>query len=384
MSQTKESIAKLRMFIKALVSARINTRAKWHEWRKVEKNEAFMAECFEFVREDGMPSITNLVQPFFHPSLPLIGLNYTQVAHNTLHNFERGWTRPMRLCRGIVFDRRGTVVAVAYEKFFNAGEHAETRDLVDEPFEATLKHDGHLVIIFWYKGQIVATTRGCFISNTAKIANALLDAHRSRWADIFPRDTTVLCEFIHPETHVIVDYGDEQRFILIGAYNRRTFQDCAHAGLVELGELLGLEVTEIWTGNSLAELKELVSDKRFLNKEGYVARFCISGKRVKFKIAGYIGEMIGRKLDFVYIMNKLIAGRYDSTFEDLPGEVKIEADKIKERLEGVLAVQGAEKERFAYLYDLIPEADRTPYRKQVCRKFYKKLVAEQSVAGAAA
>ncbi|MBX9693974.1 MAG: hypothetical protein K2Z81_16435, partial [Cyanobacteria bacterium] len=133
---------------------------------------------------------------------------------------------------------------------------------------------------------------------------------------------------------------------------------------------------------SLEELRQVVADKRFLNQEGYVVRFSNSRKRVKFKIAGYVGEMIGRKLDFVYIMNKLIAGSYDKTFDDLPGEVKIEADKIKEKLTGVLAVQGTQKECFAYLYNLIPAEDRTSYRKQVCRTFYKHLVGQPTASAA--
>src|SRR5262249_6888484 len=164
-----QNVEKLKLFVGALVSAGVDDGAGWQTWRREPANERFMEQCLSYERADGMPSVTSLVKPFFHPTLPLIGLNYTQVAHNTLHAFENGWTEPMRLCRGIVFDRWCRLVAFPFPKFFNFGEQSETCNLPDEAFLATVKQDGHLGIIFEYDGQIICTTRGCFVSGSAAI-----------------------------------------------------------------------------------------------------------------------------------------------------------------------------------------------------------------------
>lgn len=364
-----KTVEKLKLFVGALVSAGVEDGAGWHKWRREPANERFMEECFEYERGDGMPSVTSLIKPFFHPSLPLIGLNYTQVAHNTLHAFENGWTEPMRLCRGIVFSRRRKLVAFPFPKFFNFGEQSETRNLPDEPFVATVKQDGHLGIIFEYDGQIICTTRGCFVSGSADIANQMLDRYREVWSRSFPKDVTVLAEIIHPETEVHVKYGGEQGFVLIGAYNRRTFQDFDYEELGELGSRLGLKVTPRWSGSSIADLQALMHDLSVANQEGFVVRFA-SGLRVKFKFKSYIALMIGEKLTPRYVMTRLMDGTFAGKISDLPGEVQLEAQAIERELLSVGAVVGDKKARWEYLYALVPDEERTDYHRTVCRNFH--------------
>lgn len=371
---TRKSVSNLRRFVSRLVSDRVASREDWHLWRKQPGNEDFMAECLEYVREEGMPSITNLVLPFFHPRLPLIGLNYTNVAHVTLHQFQNGWTRPLRLCRGIVFDRRGTLVAFPFPKFFNFGEHRETMEIPDGPFEVMVKEDGHLAIIFSYKGKIVATTRGCFTSGSADIANRMLDSFRSAWAGSFPSRMTVLCELIHPETEVILDYAGREEFILLGAYSHTTFRDLDYCDLNALGRALGLKVVERWTGTSIAELTLVVKNEKFHNKEGFVVRF--ADRRIKFKYAGYIGRMIEEKLTARYVMLRLMEGKLDSKLSDLPFELKVSADAIVAQLMGVKDVGADKSERLKYLYGLVPADECTDYHKGICRRFHKWLVEE--------
>ncbi len=376
---TSENVAKLRLFVKKLVSSRVKDSAGWHRWRREPENEAFMAECLGYVREAGMASITNLVKPFFHPTLPLIGLNYTQVAHNTLHNFENGWTPVLKLCRGIVFDRRGTLVAFPFPKFFNYGEGKTV--VPDMPFDATCKHDGHLAIIFEYKGEILATTRGSFESSSGALANEHIGRYRRRWKTKFPKDVTVLCEFIHPETHVHVDYAGREDFIVIGAFSRKTFADFDYAQISDLAATLGIEVTQRWSGQSLDDLIELVKNPVYDNREGFVARFA-NGERIKFKFKGYIGQMIGEKLTPRYIMMRLTEGSYADKMSDLPGEVQAEARRIAEQLLGVADVAGDKKAKWAYLYGLVPAEEQTPYHKQICRQFYSWLAKQEEVPAA--
>lgn len=167
-------------------------------WAK--ENRTRMEQLFGYAQGQGMPAIYSLVKPFEHPELPLVGLNYSPVAHNTLHRFPSGWTTPLRLCRGIIFDTAGRLMAKPFPKFFNYGEHPETETVPDLPFEATRKHDGHLGIIFEHRGKLLVTTRGSFRSKTSVLAQKMLDgyARKFSWRKNFPKDITLLVEVIDP------------------------------------------------------------------------------------------------------------------------------------------------------------------------------------------
>ncbi len=376
---TRDALNQLKEFVSRLVSDRVSNPKDWNEWKRVAGNEDFMAKCLGYQREKGMPSVTSLIKPFFHPELPLIGLNYTEVAHVTLHAFAHGWTPAIRLCRGIVFDRRSTLVAFPFPKFFNVGEHAETRDLPKGPFEVMVKEDGHLAIIFHYRGQIIATTRGSFLSRSAVIANELLVEKQNQWAESFPKGMTVLAEFIHPETHVILDYAGKVEFCLLAAYSKRTLSDLDYADLTKLGEKLGLRVVERHLFSSIDELKAFVKRPEFENKEGFVVRW--PDRRVKYKCAGYIGKMIQEKLNPRYVMLRVLEGKLEEKFADLPFEVKDDADKIVGTLMAVVD-KPTKKEQLAYLYGLVPVEEQTQYHKTVCQKFRKHLETEGKIKAA--
>ncbi|HMY53542.1 MAG TPA: T4 RnlA family RNA ligase [Candidatus Obscuribacter sp.] len=374
-----EALNHLKVFIRALVSARVKSDEGFRRWKSEPANEKLMADCFGYERLPGMPPVTAVCKPFFHPELPLIGLNYTPVAHNTLHKFPSGWTPVLRLCRGIVFSRRASLVALPFEKFFNYGEHAETSDLqvLAQPFTATLKQDGHLAIIFQFQGKLLGTTRGSFLSASSLIANRMLSERSAHWLQpgVLDPDLTLLCELIHPETHVIVDYGDREDFILLGARHRRSLEDLEYDRLEDLSRRLNLELTRRWQGKGLAELLELVKEPTYHNEEGFVVRFA-DGRRVKFKYAGYVSLMLGEKLTHRYVMMRLMDGSFDSRFADLDAEVQTLAEKLKDELMKAASLSGKRKDKRAYLLGLVPPEECTAYHKTVCGKFLTWLEAQ--------
>ncbi len=374
-TQRLTALEGLKKFVAALVKAGVFEKTGYREWRK--KHESFMEKCFGYERGDKMPSVTALVSAFFHPTQPLIGLNYTPVAHNTLHAFPAGWTPALRLCRGIIFDRDGELVAKPFEKFFNHGEHPETTDLPDEPFTATVKHDGHLGIIFWYRGAWRITTRGDFESRTSKVGAEMLKRYalEGRWDERLPCGDNLLVEIIHPSTRVHLRYRGS-RFILIGAFQRDTLRDLDHDELAALGKKLRLPVTERWSGGSISDLAALTRDLSVRNREGFVVRFR-SGLRVKFKFATYINLMVAEKLSYAYVMNRLLAGNLEKMTVNLPEEVLAAARRMTEDVLRAADMPGTEKERRQYLYRLVPEKESTQYFRGICRKLLKKLDAER-------
>ncbi len=369
---TPSAVAALRKFVRQLVSDGVPNKTSWKDWRNNEGNATFMAECFQYERLDGMPDVTDLLAPFFHPELPLIGLNYSKVAHNVLHHYPTGWTPVLKLCRGMVFDRRGSLAAFAFPKFFNNGElvGAASPDL---PFEATVKEDGHLLIIFWYRGQLIGTTRGSFVSPTAQLAEEILKGYAQAWKGKLPETMTLLAEFIHPETKVHLDYNGLIALKVIGAYNNRSYRDLDHERLTAFAEQLGLPVVQAHKFESKAALIKEVSNKTFRNIEGWVLRYS-NGEREKFKDKGYIGVMIAAKINPAYIMNRIIEGNFESKMADLDGEVQMLACEVREQILGAISSPGTKKQHWQALYELFPEEDRTDYRKGICRTFYKFLV----------
>ena len=367
----KAALAGLQRLIRTLAADGIKDKAGWREWRK--GHEAQIAKALGYERVGKMPAASSLVSAFFHPTLPLIGLNYTPVAHNTLYAFPAGWTPALRLCRGIVFDRDGRLVAKPFDKFFNYNEHEETKNLPDEPFTATVKHDGHLGIIFEHGNEWHITTRGDFASRTSKLAAAMLRryAKSGRWDDKLPCGTNLLVEIIHPQTKVHLNYRGE-RFVLIGAFERDTLRDLDHPELVRLGKTLGLTVTERWAGTTIPELVALTQDLTVKNREGYVVRFA-GGLRVKFKFATYINLMVKAKLSYSYLLNRILAGNLEKMTVNLPEEVRAKAQAMIADILNVRNVAGTEKERRQYLYELVPPEESTQYYRGLCRQVLKKI-----------
>ncbi len=392
-----EALGSLKILVKKVVDSGARDRISARQFLR--ENEQFAREIFGYPPDLKIAPACSLMNMSFHPSLPLILLNYTSVAHNTLHHIPEGWTRPLRLCRGTVLDFDGNLIARAFEKFFNYGETPETSNLRGS-FIATQKHDGHLAIIFKYGDKFLVTTRGDFTSPTSMLARHMIDelAVTNNWASKFRPNWTVLAEFIHPRTKVGVDYQGAVEFVVIGVMDKDVLDesgDLDYPAVRAISDNLGLPVTEVWNGRSVDELVSLISDKSIKNKEGFVARFD-DGKRVKFKFSAYIGELAAGRLNHRYLIGKIISGKLERMFRSLSFEHEVKARKMLEDLElalnralmlrdesilqtdkkgkplepGQLARKVLRVQR-QILYDLLPKDKQTSSFKESCRRYLK-------------
>lgn len=100
-----------------------------------------------------------------HPTLDLTIYNYSQKTQ-----YESYWTPETLMCRGLVMNSAGKVVARPFGKFFNSSEHAP-EEIPELPFEVYEKMDGSLGIFFWYSNESglypVFASRGSFTSDQA-------------------------------------------------------------------------------------------------------------------------------------------------------------------------------------------------------------------------
>jgi len=235
-----------------------------------------------------------------HPTLPLSIYNYSRATQ-----YDGNWDRYTLACRGLVLDNEGNVIAKPFPKFFNYEEikddkyaHCEgcrksgmincahpeecggweMRSVIpNESFEVYEKMDGSLGIIFHYEGEWHIATRGSFTSEQAIKGKELLD--RLSKTALIP-GYTYLVEIIYPENRIVVDYGDEEKLVVLGAYNNETGKEVAVDEMVNEG----WDIVNRYDGvNDYTKLKKVISN----DSEGYVIRFS-GGMRMKIKGDEYV------------------------------------------------------------------------------------------------
>ncbi len=203
-----------------------------------------------------------------HPTLPLTIWNYSEKVQ-----FENLWDEVTLMCRGLVTDNEGNMVAIPFQKFFNIEENRFTPT---ENFEVYEKMDGSLGIVFWYDGQWVVATRGSFTSDQAIKATEILKKYNK---DIMFRHLTFCFEIIYPENRIVLDYGDDEKLVLLGSFNK----DGKEVD-VDMWSQYGFDVVKKYDGiKDFNQLKSMIKD----DQEGFVVKFS-NGDRIKVKGVEYL------------------------------------------------------------------------------------------------
>ncbi|MRX72789.1 hypothetical protein GJU40_11595 [Bacillus lacus] len=293
-----------------------------------------------FTKEQYMLEVENkFITKRSHPEHPhIIILNYTENA-----TYEKRWNDITLNCRGLILNEiTGEIVARPFPKFFNFGELPELEH--DIPFhespEFTIKHDGSLGICYRIDNKLYWSTRGSFESEQAKAAQAIWD---SRYSSVtIPSELTLLVEIIDPSTRVVVDYEGVSDFIIIGAINRFTGHDYHYNELKQLGDLLGMKVTEQiqLTVEEALQLKETIHH----NSEGWVLRWS-NGRRLKVKGNNYldihrIAYGLSQKIKTQYWAE----GEIEELIVKMPEEFRKEIELFQSTLDHQLAVLAEEVE----------------------------------------
>jgi RNA ligase len=205
--------------------------------------------------------------------------NYSQKTQ-----YEGYWTPETLAARGLVLNSNGRVVARPFPKFFNA-EEVDSKEIPLLPFEVYEKMDGSLGIFFWYadddseKLHPVFASRGSFTSEQAVKGWELLQ--RLPYHDLHYGHTH-LFEIIYPENRIVVDYGKEEKLVLLGIIHnggREVPRENIEEQLGHSFELVKVyNITENW--RSLKSQNEP-------NREGYVIRYS-NGFRMKVKFEDYV------------------------------------------------------------------------------------------------
>jgi len=256
-----------------------------------------------------------------HPTLDLTIWNYSPKVQ-----YERLWDDITLQCRGLVTNSKGDIVARPFKKFFNYEEH-KPEDIPNEDYVVYEKMDGSLGILFYYeeeltnerryniwfnnnyetgmerffdpnnlpdfnnpyydptpktKGEWILATRGSFTSPQAIKGKEILDNKYDIGA--LRKDNTYLFEIIFPENRIVVNYGDEEKLVVLGAIHTDTGDEIPDSSLFWLQES-GFEL--VMTYKTWGETYDLLKEEIQKDREGYVIKFK-SGFRMKIKGEEYV------------------------------------------------------------------------------------------------
>lgn len=261
-----------------------------------------------------------------HPSMDLWILNYSKTTQ-----YERLWDEVTLSCRGLVVNGAGTIVARPFRKFFNKEEYeafVNSEGLLDEngniayldpkvvgtiptdlSFEVFEKMDGSLGILFFYDKTWVFASRGSFTSEQAIKGSEMLEEYFKYNLNL-EIDKTYLFEIIYPENRIVINYGNAEKLVLLGAINTATGEEVSYDELESRYYKLSLLVPKYNGIKDFNLLKGMEED----NKEGFVVRFS-NGFRMKVKFEEYcrlhsIVTNVSNKIIWKHLMN-------NESFEDL-------------------------------------------------------------------
>jgi len=221
-----------------------------------------------------------LVRSSRHSRLPLTIYKYTAKCA-----YERKWDDLSIICRGLVLDDGGNVVARGFRKFFNDSEHdGIILQKIDwsKKYEVTEKMDGSLFMVFKYGGFLRFSTVGSFKSVQAEIGkNLFLEKYLPIFR--FPEGKSLLFELIHPQNRIVVKYNFEE-LILLDVLDNETGKSMGRKYCEAVAKNVGFPIVKKFELSKDEYLDSAIDDGQ---NEGVVVKF-EDDLRVKIKLPEYV------------------------------------------------------------------------------------------------
>lgn len=256
----------------------------------------------------------------WHPKLPLQILNYSRACE-----YQQAWDDYTMNLRGAVYDKDYNLICPGLSKFFNFYQHTteQQKDIIkrmnSEKFIVQTKWDGCYGAIFEYKGQIVCCSKGSFDSFVTKEMYKMIK-NIIYINDMETTRTVIIVEVIHPNTHILCNYGDTKEFRVITSfrcdrenndYFEWPYEDTLNIihNMDPKQELLKPIESHNLSFEQLREWQKKHNDKL---TEGFVVRFLDNKEnqiqRVKFKSEEYLSiAAVKSNADQIHIYNNALA-----------------------------------------------------------------------------
>lgn len=202
-------------------------------------------------------------------------VNYTEKAQ-----FARMWNEVTLNCRGLIYNiTTREVIARGYKKFFNWDDSSQQYPPTG-PVLRSPKMDGSLGILYFHNGRWAIATRGSFNSDQAIHASAKV------WPSwemslLAEEGITYLFEIIYPENRIVVNYGDDDRLVLLDAIDTAT-------GKANISAFDAFPWADKVAKVPLPGFQDTMASDIPTGEEGFVFYWPEKDFRVKMKAAEYI------------------------------------------------------------------------------------------------
>jgi RNA ligase len=296
-----------------------------------------------------------------HPTLDLTIYNYSQKTQ-----YESNWNEWTLLCRGLVVNSKGEIVARPFNKFFN-WEEVSDKVPTNESYEIYEKMDGSLGIFFWYDGQPVFASRGSFTSDQARKGWEMLRC--KPYEDTNP-NYTYLFEIIYPENRIVLDYGSEEKLVLLGAIHTQSGVEM-HREIMENHLKDSFELVKVYhLTNGWESLKSLNEP----NKEGFVIKF-ENGFRMKIKFEEYVRlHRIITQVSNIDIWERLMKGEpLDELLEKVPDEF---FDWVRKTIKELVSTYSFLENEYKWIFKIVNRSakDRKHFAEMALRYKHPSLL----------
>ena len=201
-----------------------------------------------------------------HDTLDLLIWNYNHKCQ-----YSKAWDEYTMMCRGLITNSDGMIIARPFKKFFNLNEKEETK-IENLPSEVPLileKLDGSLGIQYPAKNGCGIATRGSFNSDQAQWATEWFN-HNVAFEYSDPR-YTYLYEILYPENRIVVDYGGKEGMVLLAVVDSITGDMLNHMETMRFANAMRVETPKVIN----SDIQKLVGSLSNLsgNEEGFVVRY---------------------------------------------------------------------------------------------------------------
>ena len=182
------------------------------------------------------------------------------------------WTQDNKHMRSVVVNYEGEVISAGFPKFTNWGENPDYFPVPTSLRNCTVmeKLDGSLLIVSKYKGQYILRTRGTVDASTMAnghelelfkdtILNKLHD-NNDTW------NYSVLFEWLSPINKIVLSYGDEPMWKLVGFVDHSDYSLATQDMLDLMAKKYDLLRPEIYTFTDVNDLLQNVEEWK--GKEG--------------------------------------------------------------------------------------------------------------------
>ena len=182
------------------------------------------------------------------------------------------WTQDNKHMRSVVVNYAGEVISASFPKFTNWGENTDHFPVPNSLKNATIveKLDGSTLIVSKYNGQYILRTRGTV--DASKLANGFeLELFKSTILNKLQdnNDTwgySIIWEWLSPINKIVLSYGDEPMWKLIGFINHINYSLAQQDMLDAMAKKYDLLRPEIYTFTDISDMLQIVD--KWQNKEG--------------------------------------------------------------------------------------------------------------------